>query len=114
MHDHIEWCNEIANPKGQQFFLPRGEALMDEKLSPAIDHYLHGRLKLLYLLAYLLEPFIWCSTYRARRENLYKFTSKNNDKSVKIFAPRRVDEQASDDKANERNGSNGKGNAHSI
>ena len=61
---------------------------MDEKLSPAIDHYLHGRLKLLYLLAYLLEPFIWCSTY--------------------------VHEQASDDKANERNGSNGKGNAHSI
>ena len=29
--------------------------------------------------------------YRARRENLYKFTSKNNNKSVKIFAPRRVD-----------------------
>ena len=28
--------------------------------------------------------------YRARRENLYKFTSKNNNKSVKIFAPRRV------------------------
>ena len=28
--------------------------------------------------------------YRARRENLYKFTNENNDKSVKIFAPRRV------------------------
>ena len=25
LHDHFEGCNEIANPKGQQFFIPRGE-----------------------------------------------------------------------------------------
>ena len=29
-------------------------------------------------------------TYRARRENLNKFSNKNNNKSVQIFAPRRV------------------------
>jgi hypothetical protein len=34
LHDHFEGCNEIANPKGQQFFIPRGEAPRDEKLSP--------------------------------------------------------------------------------
>ena len=35
LHDHFEGCNEIANPKGQQFFIPRGEVPRDEKLSPA-------------------------------------------------------------------------------
>ena len=30
--------------------------------------------------------------YRARRENLNKFTNKNNNKSVQIFAPRRVEQ----------------------
>ena len=34
LHDHFEGCIEIANPKGQQFFIPRGEAPRDEKLSP--------------------------------------------------------------------------------
>ena len=31
-----------------------------------------------------------CQLYRARHENIYKLTNKNNNKSVKIFAPRRV------------------------
>ena len=35
LHDHFEGCNEIAKLKGQQFFIPRGEAPRDEKLSPA-------------------------------------------------------------------------------
>ena len=34
LHDHFEGCNEIAKLKGQQFFIPRGEAPRDEKLSP--------------------------------------------------------------------------------
>ena len=34
LHEHWEGCIEIANPKGQIFFIPRGEAPRDEKIFP--------------------------------------------------------------------------------